>query len=90
MPQACWQSGKITKRAYQRKQARGKVCHKCVVRAEEPRKGHTRESKRGKKYARGASIERENRNKDAKIANVRKWEKFHIKICQNKHRNCEL
>ena len=78
------------KRAYQRKQEEGKVCPKRADRAEEIRKGHTRESKRGKKYARGASIERENRNKDAKIANVRKWEKFHIKICQNKHSNCEL
>ena len=51
MPRACWQSGKITKRAYQRKQVRGKVCPECVDRAEESRKGHTRESKKREKYA---------------------------------------
>lgn len=67
-----------------------KVCPGRVGRAGKSRKGHTRESKQGEKYARGASTERENCNKDAKIANVRKWEIFHIKICQNKHSNCEL
>ena len=44
MPRARCQSGKITKRAYQRKQEGGKVCPKCVGRAEESQKGHTGES----------------------------------------------
>ena len=47
MPQARWQSGKIKKRAYQGKQEEKKVCPKRAGRAEESRKGHTKESKQG-------------------------------------------
>lgn len=41
----------------------------------------------------GAPTGREKHKKDVqktKNRNITKWEKFHIKICQNKHSNCEL
>lgn len=57
MPRARWQSRKIKKRAYQRKQARGKVCPERAGEAEKTRKRHTRESKQREKYAPGAPAE---------------------------------
>ena len=58
MPRAHRQSGKNTKKAYQGKQEEEKVCPERVGKAGKSRKGHTRESKQGAKYAPSASAKR--------------------------------
>ena len=91
-----WLSGNHVshwKKAYQFSESGKKVCSERVDRAEETRKRHTRESKQGKKYARGAPTGREKHKKDVqktKNRNITQWEIFQTKICQNKHSNCEL